>query len=238
MGLDIKTSALLPSGSCIRLAQPRDDLDVRSLDNLCFPPDSPDLERAALGELEAAIRAQDVLVLERDGSLLAYLQADTSTPNRIYFPGLAVHPSVRRMGLGSLLVSETLSSLNRWAAPNPSVVTVTSPRNRRMLRVLFKHGFAVRWILRDFFGPDRHRFGLQLRSRHSSSSPGDRMWVPVTQVDDVFEAVERLGLVVRAEVERPGGAHFELDRPGEGEFPPGTPPPTPGVATPDHTWKG
>jgi ribosomal protein S18 acetylase RimI-like enzyme len=224
MSLEISDSGRLPAGCRIRLADGADAQGVRNLDDLCFPLGSNELQRAEAGELEESIRQRDVLVLECRGSLLAYLQANTSTPGRIYVSGLGVHPAAQGSGLGSMVVEECLASLAEARRAGLAVVTVTSPGNQRMLRVLFKHGFAARWILRSFFGPDRHRFGLQAGFPDASPCASDPVWIPTANIDEVFHAVERSGLVARAVVSRRGEVHFKLTTMSEGEFSPCTPP--------------
>jgi ribosomal protein S18 acetylase RimI-like enzyme len=233
MSLGIRPSERLPSGYRMRLAEEADAPAVRRLDDLCFPPDSIDLQRAEEGELETSIRGRDVLVLEYHDSLLAYLQADTSVPGRIYCSGLGVHPAAQGRGLGSKVVEECLSSLDEARRSGLSIVTITSPRNLRMLSILFRYGFAGRWALRDFFGCDRHRLGLQLRSIGAQASPSGQVWIPTGEVDEVLEAIEHRGLVVRAVVNRRAARLFELAPVTDGEeFPEGQPPPVPQLSAP------
>jgi hypothetical protein len=123
-----------------------------------------------------------------------------------------------------MVVQECLTSLAEARRSGLAVVTVTSPRNQRMLRVLFKHGFAARWILRSCFGSDRYRLGLQAGFPDARPCMSDPVWIPAANLDEVFHAVERSGLVARAVVTRRGERHFKLTRMSEGEFPPCTPP--------------
>jgi ribosomal protein S18 acetylase RimI-like enzyme len=143
----------LRAGYRIRIANTSDAGAVRQLDDLCFPPESPDKQRADPGELEEAVRVGDVRLLESGDDPMGYLHVDTTVPGRIYVSGLAVHPQAQRQGLGTIMVEECLASIGSFARSSVPIVTVTSPRNLPMLRVSFTHGFGARWVLRDFFGP-------------------------------------------------------------------------------------
>jgi GNAT superfamily N-acetyltransferase len=206
------------AGFRIRVAEPADAQAVRWLDDLCFPPDSLELEPAPPGELEQAVEAGDVRLLEHDGEPVGYLHADTSMPGRIYVSGLAVHPRLQRLGLGPLLIQECLGSLDDQVRDLVPIVTVTSPFNVRMLRVLFRRDFAVRWFVRDYFGPGRHRFGLQLRRRppHPPAAPSAVSWS--TDLDRVYDAVQRRGLLVCGVAGDRGTARYALASYREGEF--------------------
>lgn len=234
MSLDIEPSGRLRPGYRVRRAVEADARAVRELDDLAFPPDSTDQQRAADGELEATIGLRDLVLLERGDELVAYLEADTSQPGQLYFPGLAVRPSLQGQGLGSMLIDECLASLRHALGPGLSIVTVTSPRNERMLRILFAHRFAARWVLRDYFGPECHRLGLNLCATPAWSTPvlGH---IPAARVDDLLDAIDA-GLIARALVGRGRAAHFEVAEPTPEDFPAHAEPPSPAVIARGPEW--
>lgn len=197
---------------------------VRDLDNAAFPATSQDQQRASPGELEDGVAAGDVYLLERDDRPVAYLHLDRQVPGRIYVSGLAVHPDVQGGGLGKLLMDHFLPGI-RGRLRSTAVVTVTSPRNLVMLRLLLTRGFAVRWLLRDFFGPGRDRFGCQLRTRFQPADGRMRL-VPTASLDIVYALMEEQHHVVRSIITRASGPHFVMSRQQPGEFldcvPPGS----------------
>lgn len=167
----------------IRLAGENDSAAVRELDDLAFGSGG---QRADPGELEAGVAAGDIYVLvQAEDVPVGYLHADTSRSNRIYVAGVAVHPQWQGRGLGSALIDRMLEVLGdeRHLAP---VVTVTSPHNVRMLKVLLQRGFSARWFLVDHFGPGIHRFGCQLLAADSPvPDPASTLWVPAAELDRV-----------------------------------------------------
>jgi GNAT superfamily N-acetyltransferase len=184
-----------------RLADEGDAVAVRTLDELAFGPGG---QRAEPGELEAAVVAGDVHVLDLGGVPVGYLHADTSRANRIYVAGVAVHPGVQGHGWGSALIDHMLALLGDERHLSP-VVTVTSPHNVRMLKVLLQRGFSARWFLQDHFGPGQHRFGCQLLAA-CSPEPRGSVRVSATRLDQVSELMRIRGLRVRSIIESAGEA--------------------------------
>ena len=213
--------AVDPTRECeIRVAVPADAHAVRSLDDAAFPPANRDAQRAEPGELESGVEAGDVRVLVLGGEVVAYAHVDSDT-RRIYVAGVAVRPDLQGVGLGSVLMDHLLATLGQRRAVRP-VVTVTSPRNLVMLGLATSRGFAARWVLRDYFGPGRDRFGLQL------TAPGS--W-PVLDVRDVAAAdlavvsdLMHSGYVVREVLRHGRAALFRVVLPGAPPFLPCSPP--------------
>jgi ribosomal protein S18 acetylase RimI-like enzyme len=147
----------------IRTASVRDTRQVRQLDEECFPPGDRDREPAPPGELEAAVLDGDVRVVEIDGHVVAYVHVDRHTrADQVYISGIGVVPWARRRGLGTRLIDDCLSSVDDDFRALVPIVTITSPRNRLMLRIIHGRGFRARWYLPDYFGPGRDRLGCQL----------------------------------------------------------------------------
>jgi ribosomal protein S18 acetylase RimI-like enzyme len=145
----------------LRWAEEGDIPAIRALDDAAFPARSLSLQRAAPGEIESGVRAGDVRLLVLDGRLIGYIHVDRRSDCH-EIAGVAVRPECHHRGYGTLMIDAFL----RESVPTRSVtpiVAVTSPRNRRMLTILYQRGFAVRWALRDYYGPRRDRFGCQLR---------------------------------------------------------------------------
>jgi ribosomal protein S18 acetylase RimI-like enzyme len=208
----------------IRVATVADAAAVRALDDAGFPAGNRDQQRAADGELEAAVLAGDVWILELGAEPLAYIHADRSRADRIYISGLAVSPRAQRMGLGSRLVDDFMGRLSDDLRARLPIVTITSPRNLVMLRLIFARGFRARWILRNYFGPGRDRLGCQLTSAGYRAPPDRVLTMPVAALDTVYRFVEVHRHVIQGLSGVAGDARFELARyPGQ-QFPPSAPP--------------
>jgi GNAT superfamily N-acetyltransferase len=206
----------------IRVAAGPDIDVVRELDDAAFPPDSPDKQRAAPGELEWGVEAGDIYLLENDRAAVGYVYADRSSPNHIYISGLAIRPEFQGAGLGSVLMDHLLAMV----PPDTDIpiVTVTSPRNARMLHTLFRRRFVARWLLRNYFGPGKHRFGCQLLTAKQLPTPPDLRTIAVTELGSLFSVMEAQDLVVRALAQTPRGLSYVLGRARPGELLPTTPP--------------
>jgi Acetyltransferase (GNAT) family len=166
-----------------------------------------------------------VRLLEVDDRPVGYLHADTTMPGRIYVSGVAIHPDVQRRGLGTLLIRKCLDSLESRVRMTMPIVTVTSPRNIAMLKVLYETNFGARWVLRNFFGVGCDRFGLQLRLPNARDGDPAPWWLRVDALEQVYRAVEVSGAVVRGLADREGCAHFELVPGRDRTFPVGGKPP-------------
>jgi ribosomal protein S18 acetylase RimI-like enzyme len=205
----------------IRLARPRDTLTVRGLDTLCFPADSLEKQRAAEGELEAGVAAENIWLVEDGAHAVGYLHADTTTqPHQVFVAGLAVHPRWQSRGIGWWLIEACLSSLEPRLLQTTPIVTVTSPRNLAMLRVLFRHGFGARWVLRDYFGPGKDRFGLQLRRREAWTSVPDGCRLTTPSLEEAYRAIEELGLLAKGVHDTREVPWYELSAYDIGDFAP------------------
>jgi ribosomal protein S18 acetylase RimI-like enzyme len=200
----------------VRTAQARDSARVREIDSACFPPGDRDREPAPPGELEEAVLAGDVRILEVDDRPVAYAHADrTSRPERIYISGVGVEPAYQRLGLGSRLIDDCLATLEDQRRRHIPIVTITSPRNLVMLRVIHSRGFRARWILREYFGPGRDRLGCQWSISARMSPPEHLRFVHAADIEGLYPlldsgryAVER---VSRAD-EGPCGYHVAMVR--------------------------
>jgi ribosomal protein S18 acetylase RimI-like enzyme len=192
----------------LRLAAPGEAARVRSLDDGIFPEHSEDLQRASAGELEAGVKAGDIYVLELDDRLAGYLHVDRTDPRLTYLSGFGVLPEFQNRGLGTAMAALARPILEDRADVLP-MCAVTSPRNARMLRLLFSLRFAGRWMLPDYFGPGRHRFGCQLL--RGTSGLREAATVRRVHQDDLGELVRLTGAgwAVRGHGDS-GGQVFEL----------------------------
>jgi GNAT superfamily N-acetyltransferase len=181
----VPTIDRLPTESIImRRAEAREAPLVRAIDDKVFPEHSEDLQRAAAGELEGGIAAKDVYLFEMAERAVAYLHLDRSHPGRISLSGLAILPEMQSRGLGTAIAALARPILEEYEDKLP-IYAVTSPRNTRMLHLLFGLRFAGRWVLPDYFGPGRHRIGCQLLQR--SSGLLESTETQLLKFDDIHE---------------------------------------------------
>jgi ribosomal protein S18 acetylase RimI-like enzyme len=193
----------------MRHAEPHEASLVRRIDDSVFPEQSEDLQRAPVGELEEGVEAKDVLLFEMAGQAVAYLHVDRSDRGRIYLSGFGVMPEIQDRGLGTALVAKALPILEEYERKVP-IYTVTSPRNARMLHILFSLRFAGRWVLPDYFGPGRHRIGCQLLRRASGlRESAETRLLRFDDIDELARLVED-GWVIRGQQRSETGPLFEL----------------------------
>jgi ribosomal protein S18 acetylase RimI-like enzyme len=206
------------------VAGPQDIPVVCEVDIQVFPTDNRDRQRAAPGELEDGIAAGDVHVLERLGEVVAYLHTDRSRPDMIFVSGIAIRPDLQGIGLGTMMIDHFLDSLPASIRGSMPIITITSPRNLAMLRLLFARGFAGRWFLKDYFGPTRDRIGCQLRGHGDPWPSAAGIQVPASALDTVVRLLGEQRHVIRALVQTVTGPMFDLV-PGHGDqFPASGPP--------------
>lgn len=149
------------SADCIvRKAQSRDASRISAIDIESASLPGALLERAAPGELERGVEVGDVWVAECAQGVVGYAHVDRQCRGRLYVAGVVVVPGMRGHGFGASLLVAALESIELSKLP---VCTVTDPKNLTMLKLLFSRGFVGRWALPDYFGPERHRVGFQMR---------------------------------------------------------------------------
>jgi GNAT superfamily N-acetyltransferase len=193
----------------MRPAEPYEASVVRDIDDRVFPERSDDLQRARAGELEEGVESKDVYLFEMADQAVAYLHVDRRDPQRIYLSGFGILPEIQNRGLGTVLVALAQPILEEYEHKVP-IYTVTSPRNTRMLRLLFNLRFVGRWVLPDHFGPGRHRIGCQILRR--SSGLLESAETQLLRFDDVYELARLAddGWVIRDQRKGETGPHFEL----------------------------
>jgi GNAT superfamily N-acetyltransferase len=180
----------------LRRAEEGDIEAVRMLDDAAFPERSRRLQRAAPGEIESGVRAGDVSLLVLDGSLIiGYIHVDRRSDCH-EIAGIAVRPDYHHHGYGTVMIDAFLRESVPVMSVTP-IVAVTSPSNRRMLTILYKRDFAVRWALRDYHGPRRDRFGCQLRLPGAPQIRNEDL-VTVSGQRNVLQFIESTGYVVRS----------------------------------------
>lgn len=165
----------------LRSATSADLAALEELDLLCFPPDDPDRERAAEGEIEEAVASGCARIVTVDGTIVASLLYEAPVDDHVYISGLGVHPDWRGRGYGSLLLDDLLEreSVNT-ARDKRSISTVTGPGNFAMLRLLLSRGFVVRRLLTDYFGPGRDRYYCQYKIKSEYVDPDERFILPAS----------------------------------------------------------
>jgi ribosomal protein S18 acetylase RimI-like enzyme len=143
----------------IRPARLEDEEALCAIDRVAWTAAvSPAPESASLGPLaDAAVRLDDVLVAEQEGTVLGYLRLDQSgsLPSHehvLTINGLAVAPDRQGEGVGRRLVEAGLQEARRRGARKVSLRVLAS--NTRGRRLYESCGFAVEGVLVDEFHLD------------------------------------------------------------------------------------
>jgi RimJ/RimL family protein N-acetyltransferase len=213
-----------PQNVSIRPAEPHEAGLVRSIDDSVFPEQSEDLQRAPADELEDGIDAKDVYVYELGGQVVGYLHVNRTDSRLIYLSGFGILPELQNRGLGTVMAGLAQPILEEYEHKLP-IYTVTSPRNARMLRVLFNLRFAGRWVLPDYFGPGRHRIGCQLLRRASVLKESARTrQIRLADIHGLDRMVQA-GWVIRDQRKGRTGQFFELAAASDEDFLACLPPP-------------
>jgi ribosomal protein S18 acetylase RimI-like enzyme len=132
----------LPDGETpeglLRRSSRRDRDGVLALDHLAFDPFWR-LDEAGLDEAIAATPHTRFRVATDDGERVVGYAITGRAGRRGYLQRLAVHPSVQRQGLGTILVADALRWLRRWRADRAMVNTQLA--NDRALSLYERVGF-------------------------------------------------------------------------------------------------
>lgn len=165
----------------LRSATSADVAALEELDLLCFPPNDPDRERAAEGEIEEAVASGYARIVTVGETIVASLLYEVPVEDHVYISGLGVHPDWRGHGYASLLLDDLLEreSVNT-AQDKRSISTVTGLGNFAMLRLLLSRGFVVRRLLSDYFGPGRDRYYCQYKIKREYVDPDERFILPAS----------------------------------------------------------
>jgi len=163
----------------------------------------------------------DVGVLERDDRPVGFLHADRTLPDLIQVAGVGILPEMQGRGLGTFLVERCLSLVDPTTRNTVPILTITSPRNLRMLAILLSHGFVARWYLQDHFGPKRDRLGMQLARMPVEPGEGDHV-LPVEELGSCRYLLAGEGLAVTSLCRSPGGPIFLVRHCADDCFPPVT----------------
>ena len=197
----------------LRSATSADLAALEELDLLCFPPDDPDRERAAEGEIEQAVASGCARILTVDGTIVASLLYEVPVEDHIYISGLGVHPDWRGHGYASLLLDDLLEreSVNT-ARDKRSISTVTGPGNFAMLRLLLSRGFVVRRLLTDYFGPGRDRYYCQYKIKREYVDPDERFILPASALSHIGSMLATGRYALTALAGPPGRPVVEMSR--------------------------
>lgn len=128
-------------------------------------------------EVLAFIKAQDTLAFccrDNRDALVGYV-AFTINPRAYHIVGLVVHPSHRRKGYGTALLSRVWKSLMKNGSAKVIVIHLRE-KDRSSQEFFKKHGFRSR-VVRDYFvdGEDAYRFSFIEAPTPLTSSTADDM---------------------------------------------------------------
>lgn len=197
----------------LRSATSADLAALEELDLLCFPPNDPDRERAAEGEIEQAVASGCARIVTVGETIVASLLYEMPVEDHIYISGLGVHPDWRGHGYASLLLDDMLEreSVNT-ARDKRSISTVTGPGNFTMLRLLLSRGFVVRRLLTDYFGPGRDRYYCQYKIKRDYVDPDERFIVPASAQSHIGSMLATGRYALTALAGPPGRPVVEMSR--------------------------
>jgi GNAT superfamily N-acetyltransferase len=171
---------------------------VRRLDHQAFPSGNFTREPAEPGELEHGVATGGTLLLEVQGEVAGFIQADRRTDGYLYIAGLAIRPDRQGQGLGRILLGSLVAVEEGKGFPR-TLVTVVSATNLGSLKVFFANEFVATCVLDDFFGPERHRLGLQ---HHPSATASETFSVANSDWGALRTQTARGHVVMGVDVER------------------------------------
>jgi ribosomal protein S18 acetylase RimI-like enzyme len=111
--------------------------------------------------LEKLTSKDQVWVAEIDSRAIGFIILVPNTDDSLEADWLDVHPSLQRMGVGTLLVKKAARIAKTRKMQALSVHTW--PKNEKMINFAFKNGFEVFERIKDFYG--RGKDAIRLKKR-------------------------------------------------------------------------
>lgn len=196
-------------GPWIRQAYEQDLAAIKSLDASAFPPGRPDREPAHPGELENGVNHGQIVLLVEGSQVLGMMQYEDIGNDYFYLVALAVDPEFQGRRAGTLLLDHFLK-IARERPEGTSVMTVTSPLNVPMLKLLMRNGFIGRTVIPGYFGPKKDRVYCQYSPPREPVEPSERVLVPVDSTDAMIKQVTVHNRILTGVVQSVSGEFFEL----------------------------
>ena len=114
-------------------------------------------------DFEICLRSKNSngIVVEYEGEVVGHLMF-THSPGRFGLVSVVVHPSKRRMGLGSKMVRHLLKKMDNVDGPAFTEVMV-SERELESQQFFKSFGFLATGIKHHHFGPDHDGYRFQLK---------------------------------------------------------------------------
>lgn len=193
----------------VRVADASDFAELSLLDRQCFPPGDPVREPFSDDELRDGLSGGRVYVAVAAGLYVGFIHFERPSDHHIYLSALAVHPAHRNTGVGSCLMKHLLVTLQQAEKGRlPSISAVTSPENKHMLHLLFKHGFVARTMMRGYAGPGQDRIYCHYKLRVDYVDPDVPYLVPTTAYAEIDRMLADDRFVIIRMVELSSGQSF------------------------------
>lgn len=198
----------------VRLASPQDVDQIKLLDARCFPPDEPGAEKAAEGEIERGIAARAILVHERDGRIIGFLQYHIVHEHElgVFLTGLGVDPAARREGIGTRLLESFLEMMKAPPFGGTILSTSVNPSNMGMLRLITSHGFVGEMLIHGYFGPGKDRLICRHRVTPEMLVSDDLLFMPIHNQLDLKRHLDDEEWMLAGVRDFPNGLMYELRR--------------------------
>ncbi|MFD7767081.1 GNAT family N-acetyltransferase [Streptomyces sp. NPDC059787] len=147
-------------------------------------------------------------VAESGGALVGCVVAETPSPGHVRLSAIAVRTSVRRQGLATQLLVETVKA--HRASESPLISALANPGDSALSRLLLTCGFLGTRLMRGS-GSGFH-IHYQHKSRVAYLDPDSRHLVPVSDQEQLAESLAPSDHAVTALVPLGDGSAFEIAR--------------------------
>jgi len=132
-----------------------DDLEaITELDAICFPAGTA-FPRETFAECLDSPDCQ-CFGAEQAGKIIAFAVLFFSGPRAAQIITIDVHPDYRRQGLATLLMAEIEKRAKKEGVVR--IVLQVAPDNDPALALYQKWGFAIKSVLRDYYGPRKNAY--------------------------------------------------------------------------------
>ncbi|MFJ9735463.1 GNAT family N-acetyltransferase [Streptomyces sp. NPDC101171] len=162
--------------------------------------------------LTEAVESGLVRVAEADGELVGCVAAERPSPGHVRLSVIAVRDRMRRQGVGSLLLAETVARSARGSNEPPLISAVTRTEETALTRLLLVSGFIGTRVMHTDGAGDALHIHFQYKARVEYLDPDARHLVHVRARQQLVESLAPSDHAVTALVTLAGEPAFEIAR--------------------------